>query len=79
MNHDTPITKTILEAILKKELEEKLKPFDRLMSMMDSLNDSIKFLSDQFDSIGKKVDTLEAKYKSSVKENKYLKSEVLTR
>ena len=34
MSHDTPITKTILEAILEKKLEEKLKPFDRLMSMM---------------------------------------------
>ena len=47
--------------------------------MMDSLNDSGKFPSDQFDSICKKVDALEAKYESSVKENKYLKSEVLTR
>ena len=77
MSHDTPITKILLEAILEKKLEEKLKPFDRLMSMMDSLNDSAKSLSDQFDSIAKKVDALEAKYESSVKENKCLKSEVL--
>ena len=65
MSHDTPITKTILEAILEKKLEEKLQSFDRLMSMMDSLNDSVKFPSDQFDSICKKVDALEAKYESS--------------
>ncbi len=77
MSHDTLITKATFEAILEKKLEEKLKPFDRLMSMMNGLSESVKFLSDKFDSIGKKVDALEAKYESSVKENKCLKSEVL--
>jgi hypothetical protein len=77
MSKDTPITKATFEAILEKKLEEKLKPFDRMMSMMDSLSESVKFLGDKFDSIGKKVDVLEAKYESSVKENKCLKSKVL--
>ena len=48
-----------------------------MMSMMDNLSESVKFLSDQFDSIGKKVDALETKYESNLKENKCLKSEVL--
>ena len=56
-----PVTKAILEAILEKKLEEKFKPIDRIMSMMDNLSESVKFLSDQFNSIGKKVDALEAK------------------
>ena len=77
MSHNTPVTKAILEAILEKKLEEKLKPIDRMMSMMDNLSESVKFLSDQFDSIGKKVDVLETKYESNLKENKCLKSEVL--
>ena len=55
MSHNTPVTKAILEAILEKKLEEKLKPIDRMMSMMDNLSESVKFLSDQFDSIGKKL------------------------
>ena len=77
MSHNTPVTKAILEAILEKKLEEKLKPIDRMMSMMDKLSESVKFLSDQFDSIGKKVDALETKYESNLKENRCLKSEVL--
>ena len=83
MSHNTPVTKAILEAIVEKKLEEKLKPIDRMMdmcvnvSMVDNLSESVKFLSDQFDSIGKKVDAVETKYELNLKENKCLKSEVL--
>ena len=63
MSHNTLVTKAILEAILEKKLEEKLKPVDRMMSMMDKLSESVKFLSDQCESIGKKADALETKYR----------------
>ncbi len=36
------------------------------MSMMDGLNESVKFLSDKFDSIGRKVDALEENMNQSI-------------
>lgn len=44
---------------------------------MDDLAESVKFISEKFDLITKRIDNLETKYTSVEKENKCLKAEVL--
>jgi hypothetical protein len=77
MSQDTVITKAIFEEILDKKHAEKLKPINQMMSIMDDLKESVKFLGDKFDSTIKKVEELKVKCDANVKENKCLKMEVL--
>lgn len=57
----TQVTREILEDILDKKLEEKLKP---ICESMVKLKDNLKFLSDEYYSIDKRVRELGAKCQS---------------
>ena len=58
-------------ACLDQKLDEKLQPMSKVM---DSLTESISFMSDKFDSLIKRIDSLEMKYKDVESENKCLKA-----
>ena len=74
MSRTTPVTIEELVTVLDKKLDEKFKP---ICLQMDSLKDSVNFLSDKFDSILKRIDVIEAKCDHALTENKCLKVEVL--
>jgi hypothetical protein len=74
MSQTTPVTIKELVTVLDKKLDEKFKS---ICLQMDSLKDSVNFLSDKFDSILKRIDVIEAKCDNALRENKCLKDEVL--
>jgi peptidoglycan hydrolase CwlO-like protein len=67
-------TEALLIMILDKKLQENLRPFHRAM---DDLKQSVNFISDKFDSLTNKVSEVEEKCEDTLKENKFLKAEVL--
>ena len=68
-------TEALLIMILDKKLQENLRPFHRAM---DDLKQSVNFMSDKFDSLTNKyVSEVEEKCEDALKENKFLKAEVL--
>ncbi len=59
MSQTTKLTHDEFLAILDKKLEDKLGPISRVM---DDLAESVKFISEKFDLITKRIDNLETKY-----------------
>ena len=74
MSRITPVTKEALVTILDEKLDEKFKP---MCLLVDSLKDSVNFLSDKFDVIMKQIGVVETRCNKAMIENKRLKDEVL--
>ena len=70
MAHDNQFNIEALEAVL----HESLAP---IRDSLQQLTDTVNFLSEKFDSIEKRISMLESKTQDTVKENKFLKAEVL--
>ncbi|XP_028409265.1 uncharacterized protein LOC114531859 [Dendronephthya gigantea] len=73
-NQFTKVMQDEFLAVLDRKLEDKLKP---ILRVIDDLAISVQYMSDNFDSISKRIDDLDEKYKSVIDENKCLKAEVL--
>lgn len=58
---------------LDQKLKEKLGPMSRVM---DSLTESISFMSEKFDLLIKRIDSLDMKCNDVESENKCLKAEI---
>lgn len=63
--------KYITEEALIAILDEKLSP---IMQTVNDLNGSVKFLSDKFDNVHKKIESLDKELKDIKSENKHLKA-----
>lgn len=70
----THITREMLVDVLDSKLEEKLKP---IYESIGEFTASLKFLSDKYDSVDKRVGELETKCQMIAQENTFLKTEVL--
>lgn len=70
----TQITREMLVDVLDTKLEEKLKP---IYDSIGEVKASLKFLSDKYDSVDKRVGELEIKCQTVVQENTFLRAEVL--
>jgi regulator of replication initiation timing len=70
----TQITREMLIDVLDTKLEEKLKP---IYDSIGEVKASLKFLSDKYDSVDKRVGELEIKCQTVVQENTFLRAEVL--
>ncbi len=66
--------KSVTEEALVAILDEKL---NLIIQTVNDLNGSVKFLSDKFDNVYKKTESLDKELKDVKSENKHLKSEVL--
>ncbi len=66
--------KSVTEEALVAISDEKVNP---IIQTVNDLNGSVKFLSDKFDNVYKKIESLDKELKDVKSENKHLKSEVL--